>query len=255
MNFSNLNFGVDGDSITQHNQWSYHVFKNLGMATHHNVAVGSAVWYKRTVTVNGKGITTQNYTDPDFAGISDGWEPTDDENEIQKRLNNCAVVHIQKFIEEVKNGEYPVPDVFAFAMGTNDDINCLGNAKTALIGKALEGNLNIDLFTEAGAMRWCLQKIMEEYPLARVFVLTPLQTATYEHNEKIRTQIKTVMRKIAGAMGAQVIDCFHECGICEKFENENAEGRYLKDGLHPKANGQALQGSYATKEIRNNLFF
>lgn len=255
MDFSKLNFGVDGDSITQHKQWSYHVFNNLGMATHHNVAVGSAVWYKRTVTVNGKSITTQNYTDPDFAGISDGWEPTDDENELQKRMNNCAVVHIQRFIEEVKSGEHPVPDVFAFAMGTNDDINCLGNAKTALIGKSLENNPNIDLFTEAGAMRWCIQKIMEEYPLARVFVLTPLQTANPEHNEKIRTQIKTVMRKIAGAMGAQIIDCFHESGICEKFEVIDGEGRYLRDGLHPKENGQMLQGAYATKEIRNNLFF
>ncbi len=255
MDFSKLNFGVDGDSITQHNQWSYHVFNNLGMATHHNVAVGSAVWYKRTAMVNGRCITTQDYTDPDFAGISDGWEPTDDENEIQKRMNNCAVVHIQRFIEEVKSGEYPVPDVFAFAMGTNDDRKCFGDADIALIGKTLDNNPDIDLFTEAGAMRWCIQKIMEEYPLARVFVLTPLQTANPEHNEKTKLQIERVMKKIAGAMGAQLIDCFNECGICEKFEVIGGEGRYLRDGLHPKENGQKLQGAYATKEIKNNLFF
>ena len=63
------------------------------------------------------------------------------------------------------------------------------------------------------------------------------------------------MKKIAGAMGAQLIDCFNECGICEKFEVIGGEGRYLRDGLHPKENGQMLQGAYATKEIRNNLFF
>ena len=40
----------------------------------------------------------------------------------------------------------------------------------------------------------------------------------------------------------------------EKFENEGAEGRYLKDGLHPKENGQALQGAFVAKEIRNNFF-
>ena len=48
MDFSKLNFGVDGDSITAGEQWSYHVYKELGMASHHNVAVGSSVWYKRT---------------------------------------------------------------------------------------------------------------------------------------------------------------------------------------------------------------
>ena len=78
IDFSTLNFGVDGDSITAGKQWAWEVFNRLGMATHHNVAVGSAVWYKRTLTVGDKTITTQNYDDPDFAGISDGWEPTDD---------------------------------------------------------------------------------------------------------------------------------------------------------------------------------
>lgn len=254
MDFSKLNFGVDGDSITADKQWSWRVFNNLGMATHHNVAVGSAVWYKRTLSCANGTVTTQDYGSPDFAGISDGWEPTEDLEELQKRANNCAVVHIQRFISEVKSGEYPVPDIFAFAMGTNDTIECLGDANKALIGKSLDNNENIDLFTEAGAMRWCIQRIMEEYPLAKVFVLTPIQTAMPDHNEKIETQIDTVMRKIAGAMGAQIIDCFHNCGICEKFEVISGKGKYLRDGLHPDIDGQLLEGDYATKEIRNNIF-
>lgn len=251
MDFSKLNFGVDGDSITAGQQWSWHVFNNLKMASHHNVAVGSAVWYKRTLKTEKGSVTTQSYNDPDFAGISDGWEPTDDLAELQKRVNNCAVVHTEHFISDVKNGIAPIPDVFAFAMGTNDDINCLGNAENALEGKTLE---NVDLFNEAGAMRWCLQRIMEEFPKARVFVLTPIQTATPEHNYKIEVQIETVMKKIAGAMGAQVIDCFNNCGICEKFEIIGGKGKYLMDGLHPGVEGQTLEGAYATKEIRNNMF-
>lgn len=254
MDFSKLNFGVDGDSITAWHQWSWHVFNELGMASHHNVAVGSAVWYKRTLTCSAGSVTTQDYNDPDFAGISDGWEETDDINELQKRANNCAVVHIQRYLSDVKNGTAPVPDIFAFAMGTNDSIHCLGNADTALKGKSLENNPDIDLFTEAGAMRWCLQTIMEAYPLARVFVLTPIQTAMPDHNQKIELQIETVMKKIAGAMNAQVIDCFHNCGICEKFEVEGGTGKYLRDGLHPDVPGQTLEGRYAAKEIRNNMF-
>ena len=251
--FSELNLGIDGDSITAGEQWSFHVYKNLGMKSHSNVAVGSSVWYKRTFEAAGKTVTTQDYGAADFAGISDGWEPTDDLAELQKRANNCAVVHIQRFIAEVKSGEHPVPDVFAFAMGTNDLIGDLGDPEKALTGKSLENNENIDLFTEAGAMRWCLQTIMEEYPQARVFVLTPIQTATPEHNAKIEKQIE-IMRKVAGAMSAQIIDCFHNSGICEKFEVIGGTGKYLRDGLHPDVPGQTLEGAYASKEIRNNLF-
>ena len=253
MDFSKINFGVDGDSITAGEQWSYHVFKELGMASHHNVAVGSAVWYKRTISCKNGSVTTQDYSDKDFAGISDGWEETDDINELQKRANNCAVVHVQRFIYEVKQGMAPVPDIFAFSMGTNDWLNCLGDPDKALCGKELDDNENIDLFTEAGAARWCIQRIMEEYPQCRVFVLTPIQTATPEHNAKIEKTIE-ILRKVTGGMSAQIIDCYHGCGICEKFEVIGGQGKYLRDGLHPDVPGQILEGKFAAKEIRNNMF-
>lgn len=98
------------------------------MKSHSNVAVGSSVWYKRTFEAAGKTVTTQDYGAADFAGISDGWEPTDDPLEMQKRANNCAVVHIQRFLAEVKSGNFPKPDIFAFAMGTNDLTEFIGDA-------------------------------------------------------------------------------------------------------------------------------
>ncbi|MCC8042186.1 MAG: hypothetical protein LIO69_01440 [Oscillospiraceae bacterium] len=254
IDFTKLHFGVDGDSITAGEQWSYYVYETLGMKSHHNVAVGSAVWHKRILTNSkGESVSTQNYNDADFAGISDGWEETDDLVELQKRANNCAVVHTQRFLSEVKDGMYPVPDIFAYAMGTNDREESLGDPEKALKGKSLEDNEDIDLFTEAGAMRWCLQTVMEAYPLCRVFVLTPIQTSNPDHNAKLEKQIP-IMCRIAGAMGAQVVDCYHNCGICEKFEALGGAGKYLRDGLHPDKPGQELEGRYACKEIRNNMF-
>ncbi len=248
--YSEMNFGVDGDSITAGEQWSRFAADELGFASHHNVAVGSAVWYKRTIKGDGFEVTTQSWYDADFAGISDGWEPCEDREEMQKRANNCAVVHTERFIDEVKKGTASVPDVFAFAMGTNDAEECLGSAQQALSGKAAD---EADLFTEAGAVRWCIQRIMEEFPQCRIFVLTPLQTADPAHNRKIEKTIE-ILRTVAGAMSAQIIDCFHGCGICEKFENMGAQGRYLRDGLHPDIPGQKLEGAFAAKEIRNNMF-
>ncbi len=251
--FENLNFGVDGDSITAGEQWSFHVYKNLGMKSHSNVAVGSSVWYKRTVECAGKTLTTQDYGSADFAGISDGWEPTDDPVEMQKRMNNCAVVHIQRFLAEVESGNFPAPDIFAFAMGTNDLADSIGDPEKALTGKELRGNENIDLFTEAGAARWCIQTIQENFPNCRIFVMTPIQTATPEHNRKIEKTIEC-LRKICRGLSVQVIDAYSNSGICEKFEVIGGRGRYLRDGLHPELDGQALEGAFATKEIRNNYF-
>lgn len=251
--FENLNFGVDGDSITAGNQWSWHVSRILGMKTHSNVAVGSSVWYKRTFSVAGQTVTTQDYTAPDFAGISVGWEPTDDPVEMQKRANNCAVVHIQRFLAEVKCGNFPTPDIFAFAMGTNDLEEFIGDPEKALTGKELSGNENIDLFTEAGAARWCIQTIQENFPACRMFLLTPIQTATPEHNKKVEKTIEC-LRRICRGLSVQVIDTYGGCGICEKFEVIGGRGKYLKDGLHPGADGQALEGAFAAKEIRNNYF-
>ncbi|MGN1109960.1 MAG: SGNH/GDSL hydrolase family protein, partial [Oscillospiraceae bacterium] len=227
--------------------------KNLGVKSHSNVAVGSSVWYKRTVECAGKTLTTQDYGSADFAGISDGWEPTDDPVEMQKRMNNCAVVHIQRFLAEVKSGNFPAPDIFAFAMGTNDLADSIGDPEKALTGKELRGNENIDLFTEAGAARWCIQTIQENFPNCRIFVMTPIQTATPEHNRKIEKTIEC-LRKICRGLSVQVIDAYSNSGICEKFEVIGGRGRYLRDGLHPELDGQALEGAFATKEIRNNYF-
>lgn len=60
--FSKMNFGCDGNSITAGEQWSKTVVDLLGFATHHNVAVGSATWACHP--------DTQDYGSAGFAGIS-----------------------------------------------------------------------------------------------------------------------------------------------------------------------------------------
>ena len=138
-------------------------------------------------------------------------------------------------------------------MGTNDLADSIGDPEKALTGKELRGNENIDLFTEAGAVRWCIQTIQENFPNCRIFVMTPIQTATPEHNRKIEKTIEC-LRKICRGLSVQVIDAYSNSGICEKFEVIGGRGRYLRDGLHPELDGQALEGAFATKEIRNNYF-
>ena len=237
--FSKLNFGCDGDSITSGDQWSATTVSLLGFATHHNVAVGSSTWACHP--------DTQDYGTDNFAGISGGWQPTDDAAEMQKRHNNTSKVHIQKFIAEVDAGLYPEPDIFVFAMGTND--SRLGSAEEALKGKSLD---EVDATTMAGGARWAIQTIIERFPHCQVFVCTPIQTSNPEHNIRNSAKIE-ILREICRSLSVRLIDCYGECGISEKLEDGHGH-RYLRDGLHPGKEGQELMGRYIAKEIRNNTF-
>ena len=201
--FSKMNFGCDGNSITAGEQWSKTVVDLLGFSTHHNVAVGSATWACHS--------DTQDYGSAGFAGISGGWRPTEDSHELQMRHNNVSKVHIQKFIAEV------------------------------------------DVTTMAGGARWAIQTILEHYPKCRVFVCTPIQTGDVTRNERNLEKI-AILREICRALSVQLIDCYSNSGITEKFEQPSGRGRYLRDGLHPDKEGQELMGRYIAKEIRNNFF-
>ena len=247
--FTKLNLGVDGDSITAGNQWSYYATQYLGLANHHNVAVGSATFSDRTQTYEGVTYVTQNYDDPDFAGISGGWQPTTDPVEIQKRCNNCARVHVQKFISEVTAGTYPVPDIFVFAMGTND--STIGTVADALNGKDPDALSAAVRQTMVGGARWAIQKIITTYPNCRVYISAPIQRADAMANAK-GLEKSIALKEISNSLSVGYFNTFGECGITEKVESGTAP--YLSDGLHPNAAGQQLMGKYLAKEIRNNYF-
>ena len=247
--FTKLNLGVDGDSITAGNQWSYYATQYLGLANHHNVAVGSATFSDRTQTYEGVTYVTQNYDDPDFAGISGSWQPTTDPVEIQKRCNNCARVHVQKFISEVTAGTYPVPDIFVFAMGTND--STIGTVADALNGKDPDALSAAVRQTMVGGARWAIQKIITTYPNCRVYISAPIQRADAMANAK-GLEKSIALKEISNSLSVGYFNTFGECGITEKVESGTAP--YLSDGLHPNAAGQQLMGKYLAKEIRNNYF-
>ena len=73
------------------------------------------------------------------------------------------------------------------------------------------------------------------------------------HNEINLKKIE-ILRQLCQALSVQLIDCYSNAGITEKFEQPSGRGRYLKDGLHPDVEGQQLMGRYIAKEIRNNFF-
>ncbi len=243
-NFSTLVMGVDGDSITAGNQWSKYVADILGVAAHQNVGVGSSYYACKQVVYNGVTYTTQEYDDPNFAGIAPGTIAIDSPEAAQKTANNVARCHIGKFIANVTAGTYSAPDIFCFAFGTNDSVPTDSQVNAAISGSALPSIAeSMDM---AGGMRYAVQKIMQTYPNCKIFILLPIQSANATRNANNLLKIEAI-KKVAQAMSVPVIDMYSNCGIVGLLET--GTGPYLSDGLHPNAAGQKLMGAFAAEQI------
>ena len=242
--FTSLVMGVDGDSITAGNQWSKYAADILGIPTHQNVGVGSATYACRQVEYNGVTYTTQDYDDPNFAGIATGTIPIDSPEAAQKTANNCARCHIGRFVHTVSVNVFKAPDIFCFSFGTNDQIPTEAEVTAAVSGSSLP-TINESLNMAAG-MRWAVQKIKQTYPDCKIFVLLPIQSYSSVGRERNLQKIEAI-KKVAQAMSVPIIDMYNNCGISGILET--GTGPYLSDGLHPNEAGRKMMGSLAAEQI------
>ncbi len=243
--FSGKKLAVFGNSITAaRNSWAFRVRDSLGFSGFYNGSVGSSVWGRR---VRPEGIA-QNYGDPDFAGIGNSSHPS-----AQARNNNCAVVHIQKFLAEKPDF---IPDIIILSYGTNDR---LAEEREPALKEVIQRKRNSgrhhnenlsadDAFGLTGGMAWCLQSLVAKFPEARIIVLSPIQANTgldkyRDKNSDNLLKMKT-MRKLCRIYGVEFVDCYHNCGI----DASNVE-KVLLDGLHPNAAGQSLHASYIISRL------
>lgn len=240
--FKGKNLVTFGNSITAaKGSWAYLLSEKLEFGNLYNGALGGAVWSKRERISDGETIVTQNYDDSDFAGMSNGYKPNPDIHEYQKRINNCAIVHIQKYLSEKEN---PTPDIIILSYGTNDsfDTAVIGDADKTLQEKDVS---KIGLFTMAGAVKWCIHTLKTEFPDAEIYIALPLQSARDEKNNGNLKKI-AIIKKICDAMSVTYFDCYAESGITK----ENSE-QYLPDGLHPNEEGKKLHATYIMQKLKD----
>ncbi|WP_316812299.1 SGNH/GDSL hydrolase family protein [Pedobacter heparinus] len=240
--FEGKNLATFGNSITAaENSWAYQLSAALKFGNLYNGAVGGAIWSKRERTTgSGKKISTQNYNDADFAGISNSNAANPDDLAYQKRINNCAIVHIQKYLDQKA---VLTPDYIILSYGTNDlsSAAVLGDAEGAL----QEGNLdNLDLNTIAGAVKWCIKALKTKFPNAKLYLSLPLQAESENRNKDNLKKIDTI-KKICDGMSVPYFDCYAESGITQ----ENSK-QYLRDGLHPNEDGKKIHGDYIIKKLK-----
>lgn len=216
-----------GDSITalgtSNTGWVKYFIEKTGCELVANVAVNSAV-------------------------LSDVSGTTYDGNPVQSnQTNNTLGNQVQKII----NNAYESPDIIMIAIGTNSGISITKEQiKSAYYDSS--NNLiplaNVDRTTNAGAYRWCTEKLQTQYPNAIIFWCTPImgyQTTRSAENAMAYAESLRIATEYSGQM---LIDTIR-CGINGVNEASGANGQYLVDGLHPNVNGAKKIGYYNASKV------
>ena len=167
--------------------------------------------------------------------------------------NNLNVLGNQ--VQKILNNNYEAPDLIMIAVGTNSGINITEqNMKDVYFYNYQFVDLDsVDRTTDAGAYRWCLEKLHTKYPDAIIIWCSPIHGA--EPTMKSATSILAwgESLRIATAMTGQQFIESYRCGINGWKEVMNSEGEYLQDGLHPNAKGAKKLGYYNASQVKNIL--
>ena len=151
-----------------------------------------------------------------------------------------------------------VPDIVIFALGTNDgtpnDTYDSAMLKTVLKSDgysvdvdATLANLDETKFCESA--RKAYLRIKAAFPMAQIFVVLPIQRS---YDEGVFGTLHTYLKQMAERNGAVIIDGAANSGITREFNNRQALGLYLKDGLHPNEKGQNLLARLIISSLKAN---
>ncbi len=199
-----------GDSITdtevvKSSKYVTPLLNYTGMVKVGNLAIsGSYLHHPTNYALDGNPTETANKSVP---------------NQVQKVLNNSA--------------DYDTPDIILIFAGTNDN-----TAKATLNEEQFSLSLDsCDLTTFSGAMRWIYEKLMGLYPNALVVFVTPLQSAKTDRPYSDMLIRRNGIIENCERLALDYIDAFRVSGIYSGLEFNNANGKYLSDGLHPNTDG------------------
>ena len=160
-------------------------------------------------------------------------------NQVQAILNNPPTENI---------------DFFMICAGTNDTGFSAEQLKTKDVSQFYSANQPIDIDTVDrtvidGAMRWIAEKLWSIQPDAIIFFATPIQAYQGIRTSWYLKLFSEYMETVGAYLATPIIPAFSESGIYSAFENNNANGKYLIDGLHPNPDGKVKLGNYYANAV------
>lgn len=220
-----------GDSIT-HNELMYvgNLLERTGMERIANFAIN--------------GATLNNYSDTamDGAPAQDGTHNNTVPNQVQKLLNSVS--------------SYEVPDIIIISAATNGGSSETGLDETQYTddtGAYIDVD-TVSLTKFAGAMRWMYEKLIGCYPNAIICFATPIQAYGGDSRTfPILSNKAECIRQNCERLSTPCIDAFRKSGIYGRYEVQSANGKYLKDGLHPNTDGAVKLAKCYHRELANLL--
>lgn len=220
-----------GDSIT-HDETMYvaNLLESTGMERVANFALN--------------GARLANYSDTQMNGTPVEGDSHDNTvpNQVLKLLNSVSI--------------YDVPDIVIVSAATNGghseegyDESQYTDSNDAYI--SLDA---VDLTKFSGAMRWIYEKLISCYPNTKVFFATPIQSALGgARRYSVLSTKSECIRQNCERLSTPCIDAFRKSGIYGRYEVSSANGKYLKDGLHPNADGAIVLAKCYHRELANAL--
>lgn len=185
------------------------------------------------------GATICDYNDTVLNGTNfDGHQNTLS-NQVQYLINNTPKEEIDFII--VAAGTNDHADASEFAGGITQFTNGLSYIDVD----------SVDRTRYDGAMRWIAEKLWGLFPNAVIFFCTPIQGAEPIRQTWVQLAKSDYMKEVAAHLGTPIIDATRKSGIYGRYENANASGKYLRDGLHLNQYGRVKLGRYYASEVIN----
>lgn len=174
-------------------------------------------------------------------------------NPLDTEHSNTLSNQVQSIINSPPSNPDFVDYILIFA-GTNDHaiLSEFQGGVTQFINTATNSYIDIDTVDRTrydGAMRWVTEKLWGIFPRAKIYWITPIQGAEPIRQTRLQIMKSDYMKEIATWLACPVIDATRNSGIYGRYENANAIGKYLFDGLHPTGEGYKLLGEFIAKEV------
>lgn len=174
-------------------------------------------------------------------------------NPLDTEHSNTLSNQVQSIINSPPSNPDFVDYILIFA-GTNDHaiLSEFQGGVTQFINTATNSYIDIDTVDRTrydGAMRWVTEKLWGIFPRAKIYWITPIQGAEPIRQTRLQIMKSDYMKEISTWLACPVIDATRNSGIYGRYENANAIGKYLFDGLHPTGEGYKLLGEFIAKEV------
>ena len=150
-----------------------------------------------------------------------------------------------------------VPDIVIFALGTNDGApnDTYDSAMSKTVLKSDNTSIDVDATISAlddtkfcESARKAYMRVKKAFPMAQIFCVLPIQRA----DNDMLSNNHNYLEQMAERYGCIIIDGAESIGITRDFNNWNALGTYLKDGLHPNEKGQNLMARAIISSLKSH---